>query len=353
MRHITHRSTSIAAAIIGWGMWAVFAVVVAVVATGCSQPKPAMPTPEVTVAAAIDRQVTDWDEFTGHFEAVESVEVRPRVSGFIQHVSFPEGRDVRRGDVLLTIDPRPYQAEVARADAAARAGEHARAARHRSSSARNISSRPRPFRARSSTPRTSGVAESGAAVRAAEAALDTGAAQPRVDRRARADHRTRRARRDHRRQSRAVRTAVAVAADDDRRRSIRSTSTSTATSRRTSSTCGQARPRRRRRARCRSASTNETGFPHEGKLDFVDNRVDRAAGHDPRPRRAAEPRTALRAGLFARVRLGGQPRAATMSFRTRRSGPTRIASSCSCSRPTTPSSIGRSPSADSSTGCAS
>src|SRR5437016_4734390 len=105
MRHIALRSTSLLVAI------------VASAAAACSKPSQVMPAPEVTVAAAVDRQITDWDDFTGHFEAVQSVEVRPRVSGFIQHVSFPEGATVRQSDVLLTIDPRPYEAEVARAEA--------------------------------------------------------------------------------------------------------------------------------------------------------------------------------------------------------------------------------------------
>src|SRR4030088_2564477 len=105
MRHIGDRNGSL------------FAAILAVSVIACTKPTPKMPAPEVTVAAAIDRDVTDWDEFTGHFEAVQSVDVRPRVSGFIQHVSFPEGSIVKQGDVLVTIDPRPYETEVARAAA--------------------------------------------------------------------------------------------------------------------------------------------------------------------------------------------------------------------------------------------
>ena len=71
----------------------------------------APPAPQVTVAAAIARKITEFDEFTGRFEAVERVEVRPRVSGYIASVNFKEGSEVRKGDVLFVIDPRPYQAE--------------------------------------------------------------------------------------------------------------------------------------------------------------------------------------------------------------------------------------------------
>jgi RND family efflux transporter MFP subunit len=67
--------------------------------------------PQVTVAAASERKVTEFDEFTGRFEAVERVEVRPRVSGYISSVNFSEGSEVRKGDVLFVIDPRPYAAE--------------------------------------------------------------------------------------------------------------------------------------------------------------------------------------------------------------------------------------------------
>src|SRR5437773_12306837 len=69
------------------------------------------PLPQVTVAAAISRKVTEFDELTGRFEAVERVEIRPRVSGYISSVNFTEGSEVRKGEVLFVIDPRPYAAE--------------------------------------------------------------------------------------------------------------------------------------------------------------------------------------------------------------------------------------------------
>jgi len=80
----------------------------------------APPLPEVTVATPLQMEVTDWDEFTGRLYAVESVEVRPRVSGYLQSVNFKEGSIVKRGDLLYIIDPRPYQAilDQSRADLA-------------------------------------------------------------------------------------------------------------------------------------------------------------------------------------------------------------------------------------------
>lgn len=84
----------------------------------------APPTPTVTVAKPIAKRVTIWDEYSGRFEAVETVEVRPRVSGFIDVVHFKDGEIVKAGEPLFTIDPRPFKiavdsarAEVTRADA--------------------------------------------------------------------------------------------------------------------------------------------------------------------------------------------------------------------------------------------
>jgi RND family efflux transporter MFP subunit len=75
------------------------------------------PAPQVSVASALERDVTEWDEFTGRLEAVESVEVRPRVTGYIESVNFTEGSTVNKGDLLFVIDPRPYRAELSKAEA--------------------------------------------------------------------------------------------------------------------------------------------------------------------------------------------------------------------------------------------
>ena len=77
----------------------------------------APPPPQVSVATVLEKRVKDWDEFTGRFQAVETVEIRPRVSGYIDRVAFKEGGLVKSGDLLFVIDPRPYQAEYDRAAA--------------------------------------------------------------------------------------------------------------------------------------------------------------------------------------------------------------------------------------------
>jgi len=96
-------------------MLAVAAVATAGLAGGCTRNAAAEThapqLPQVTVAPAIARQVTEFDELTGRFEAVERVEVRPRVSGYISSVDFSDGSEVKKGDVLFVIDPRPYVAE--------------------------------------------------------------------------------------------------------------------------------------------------------------------------------------------------------------------------------------------------
>ncbi|HEY5909380.1 MAG TPA: efflux RND transporter periplasmic adaptor subunit [Verrucomicrobiae bacterium] len=89
--------------------------------TGCApsgqQQRP--PPPPVTVAPVEQKEIVEWNEFTGRTEPVESVEVRPRVSGYIQAVKFQSGQPVSKGDVLFVIDPRWHQAEFDRLQAEA------------------------------------------------------------------------------------------------------------------------------------------------------------------------------------------------------------------------------------------
>jgi RND family efflux transporter MFP subunit len=77
------------------------------------------PAPSVTVAPVEQREIVEWDEFTGRTEPVDSVEVRPRVSGYIQEVRFQSGQLVKKGDVLFVIDPRWHKAEFDRLQAQA------------------------------------------------------------------------------------------------------------------------------------------------------------------------------------------------------------------------------------------
>src|SRR5712691_4671586 len=98
-----------------------FLLVIANLLIGCDS-KPAAssapPPPPVTVARPLQKAITEWDEYTGRFTAVASVEIRARVSGFIDSIHFNEGQIVKQGDLLFVIDPRPYRlaAEQAKAD---------------------------------------------------------------------------------------------------------------------------------------------------------------------------------------------------------------------------------------------
>lgn len=102
---------------------ALLAMAASLVLGGCDRADPARaqgappPPPAVMVAQPLARQIIDWDEYSGHFEAKETVEVRPRVSGYLQSVEFRDGQMVRKGQVLFRIDPRPFQAELAKARA--------------------------------------------------------------------------------------------------------------------------------------------------------------------------------------------------------------------------------------------
>src|SRR6516162_8255956 len=102
-------------------LWLAAAPLTALLVSACARnvaaQQQAAPLPQVTVAAAVSRKVTEFDEFTGRFEAVERVEVRPRVSGYISSVNFTDGSEVKKGEVLFVIDPRPYVAERDRARA--------------------------------------------------------------------------------------------------------------------------------------------------------------------------------------------------------------------------------------------
>src|ERR1700730_8547006 len=94
-------------------------VLLAITLSGCGDKPPAhapASPPPVTVAQPIKRTVTDWDEFTGRFEAVEEVQVRARVGGFVTNVEFKDGDMVHTGDLLYLIDTRPFEAVALQAD---------------------------------------------------------------------------------------------------------------------------------------------------------------------------------------------------------------------------------------------
>src|SRR5262245_40920701 len=87
--------------------------------SGCTSKKvPSQPAPpEVDVAHPVVRENVEWDEYTGRLAAIEEVDVRARVSGYLEQIHFKAGQIVKKGDKLFTIDPRPFEADFERAKA--------------------------------------------------------------------------------------------------------------------------------------------------------------------------------------------------------------------------------------------
>lgn len=81
------------------------------------------PPPQVTVAHPIEKEVVEWDEYTGRLEAIDFVEVRARVSGYLQSIHFEDGEVVENGQLLFVVDPRPFEAEAEQAEADLRRAE--------------------------------------------------------------------------------------------------------------------------------------------------------------------------------------------------------------------------------------
>ena len=153
---------------------AVSAGALALLLAACKPPAPqAPPPPAVTAAPAIGRTVNEWDEFTGRIEAVGYVEVRPRVSGFIEKVAFTEGKEVKQGDVLFVIDQREYK------DALDRAESDLTRAKTQAQLAKSESERAEPLVKENAISReeydarVSGSAQANASIQGAEAAVRT------------------------------------------------------------------------------------------------------------------------------------------------------------------------------------
>ena len=131
--------------------------------------------PSVAVAKVVSKPITEFDEFTGRFEAVERVDIRPRVSGYIVSTHFQQGHEVKKGDVLYVIDPRPYQAALkhAQADLARAKTQLALAQSERERATKLIEKRA--ISQEEFDSRTSGSEAASANLAAAEAAVESAA----------------------------------------------------------------------------------------------------------------------------------------------------------------------------------
>ena len=160
--------------VIKFALLPIAAAVLAACARNEAAEAPAAP-PAVAVAKVVSKPITEFDEFTGRFEAVERVDIRPRVSGYIVSTNFQQGHEVKKGDVLYVIDPRPYQATLNRAQAdVARAKTQLALAQSERERATKLIEK-RAISQEEFDARTSGNEQASASLAAAEAARESAA----------------------------------------------------------------------------------------------------------------------------------------------------------------------------------
>lgn len=283
-------------------------------AAGCSshaEPNAGMPPPpEVSVATVLSKPVRAWDEFTGRVAAVQTVDLRPRVSGYVQRVAYQEGQEVHKGELLFVIDQRPYRAALDRAQAdLERARSEARLAQSQDARARQLIEAKAISREEFDT-RHAATAQGNAAVRAAEAAV----ASARLDLqftevRSPIDGRAGRALVTAGNLAQADQTLLTTVVSQDPMyvyfESDEQSFLRYGELARKGERDGTRNP-------VRVGLADEAGYPHAGTVDFVDNQVDpntgtiRARAVIPNPDRMLTP------GLFARVQLQGSGRFTAM-----------------------------------------
>jgi multidrug efflux system membrane fusion protein len=259
------------------------------------------PAAQVTVAEVIHRPLRDWSEFTGRLEAVQSVEIRPRVSGYIDRIGFEEGVRVKKGQILFRIDPRPFRAEAERQLAArTRAlseldlakANHARAQRLIGENA--ISREEFERLSSADAVAVSDLAAANAALSAAKLNLEFTEVRAPIDGRV----------------SRALITQGNLVSSD----SLLTTIVSDDPVYASFDADEQTFLRYSRNAANRTAGedpvymglTDEKDFPHRGRLNFVDNQVDRKTGTIRTRAVFANPDGIYTPGLFVRIRLVGR-----------------------------------------------
>ena len=254
--------------------------------------------PPVSAAVVVEKPVADTQEFSGRLEAVEHVEIRPRVSGFITAVNFKPGATVRKGDVLFVIDPRPFQAEAERADAATRSARaKAELAKLELTRAERLLG-DKAIAQREYDASASAQKELEANARAAQAQYETAKLNLGYTRVvAPIDGRVSKAEitLGNLVDASSILTSVvsleriyaSFDGDEDTYLRVRSQAHS-----------GQP-------VTVRVGLANEEGFPHEGKLEFVDNQLDTRAGSVRMRAIFANKDDVMAPGLFARVQIGG------------------------------------------------
>ena len=252
----------------------------------------------ISAASVVEREITETQEFSGRLEAVERVDIRSRVAGFITSVNFKPGSEVKKGDVLFVIDPRPFQAEANRTEAAfAAARAKAELARIELNRAAGLLAE-RAIPQRDFDEKSSSLQELDANMRAAgaqhaAALLNLGYSRvhsPINGRVGKAEITV-----GNLIDGAAILTSV-VSLD----RIYASFDGDEDTYLRVGALAHQGKP-----VRVNVGLANETGFPHEGKLEFVDNALDARTGSVRMRATFANTDNRLAPGLFARVQLVG------------------------------------------------
>ena len=274
--------------------------------SGCSSDaRQAPPPPQVSVAEVVVRDVSQWDDFSGRIEAIEHVDLRPRVSGYIEAVNFTEGQEVKAGDVLFTIDARTYRAAVAQAQAElARAKTQAELGRSEAARAERLAGL-QAISVEQLDQRKSAAAQAKANVQAAQAALDAA----RLD----LDFTEVRAPISGR-AGRALITAGNLVTGEDVLTSLVSldrvhvhfdTDERTFLRYAEMARHGERPSERDSRLPVQVGLVGEDGFPHRGAVDFLDNQIDRNTGTIRARAVLDNADRVFTPGLFARVRLLG------------------------------------------------
>ena len=271
----------------------------------------------ISAASVVERQITETQEFSGRLEAVERVDIRSRVAGFITSVNFKPGSEVKKGDVLFVIDPRPFQAEASRTEAAfAAATAKADLARIEMNRAAGLLAE-RAIPQRDFDEKASSLKELDANMRAASAqhaAAQLNLGYSRVH--SPIDGRVGKAEITvgNLIDGAAILTSV-VSLD----RIYASFDGDEDTYLRVGALAHQGKA-----VRVNVGLANETGFPHEGKLEFVDNALDPRTGSVRMRATFANTDNQLAPGLFARVQLvggnGGQQRTTALLINERAIG---------------------------------
>ena len=259
------------------------------------------PSPEVQVAEVALQAIRPWDEFNGRIEAVESVQLRSRVSGYIERIAFAEGQEVKKGQLLFVIDQRPYRAALASAQAQLeRARAAAGLAQTQDQRARQLVAENAVSREEADT-RAATLAQATAQVRAAEAELAIARLQlDFTEVRAPITGRASRALLTVGNMAQADQSVlttlvsqdpVYVYFDADEHSFLRYQKAGLA---------GQGRA-------VRIALVGDGGFAHTGTLDFSDNQLQPGTGTMRLRARLANPERTLTPGLFARVQMQSGP----------------------------------------------